>query len=344
MFGQLSDRQGHLLMEKDTMDNFFCQRLWVFIVAACLATCALGQSVDDYPQRPVKIIVPFAPGGATDVVARMVASAMTSRTSQTFMVENKAGSANIMGNDAVAKAKPDGYTLLFAAAPLALNSALGMKLPYELATDFAPISLVASAPMLIAVHPDTPWRSLSDVVAAARSQAGGLSYATAGVGSMPHLLGESLRSSTGVSLVHVGYKGAAPALQDAVAGVVPILIDAYVPSGAQVLAGRLRALAIAAPVRSAVLPDVPTTAEQGFPTLVGAGFYGLLAPAGTPPSIITKLHATLLQAMQQSDLRARLIAQGYSVHVSTPSEYASYLKNEITRWTPVVKAAGIKPE
>jgi tripartite-type tricarboxylate transporter receptor subunit TctC len=269
---------------------------------------------------------------------------MSSRTSQTFVVENKAGSANIMGNDAVAKAKPDGYTLLFAAAPLALNTALGLKLPYDVVTDFAPISLVASVPMLIAVHPATPWRSLSDVIASSRSQAGGLSYATAGVGSMPHLLGESLRSSTGASLVHIGYKGAAPALQDVVAGVVPILIDAYVPSGSQVLAGRLRALAIAAPVRSAVLPDVPTTAEQGFPALVGEGFYGLLAPAGTPPAIIAKLHETLLKAMQQSDLKARLISQGYSVHASTPAEYASYLKNEISRWTPVVKAAGIKPE
>ncbi len=183
-------------------------------LASAVVTSAAAQGNDDYPRQPVRIVVPFvsfAPGGATDVVARMFAVELSAGMGQPFVVENKAGAANIVGNDAVAKARPDGYTLLFAAAPLALNSALGMKLPYDFVTDFAPISLVASAPRLISVHPSTPWRSLADVVSAARTQPGGLTYATAGVGSMPHLLGEALRAGTGVILTHVGYKGAAPA-------------------------------------------------------------------------------------------------------------------------------------
>jgi tripartite-type tricarboxylate transporter receptor subunit TctC len=310
--------------------------------ALALGTPGLPRAQGAWPQRPVRVIVPFTPGGALDTVARMVAQKMAERLGQPFVIENRPGAANVIGNDAVAKAAPDGHTLLFAAAPLALNTALGMKLPYDPLADFAPVSLVASIPVLIMAHPATPYRSLADVVAAARSAP--LNYATAGVGSMPHLIGEALRARAAPQLAHIGYKGAQPALQDAVAGTVPLLIDAYIPSGVQVVAGRLRGIAVASVRRSAVLPDVATTVEQGYPELVGSGFYGLLAPARTPAAIVERLHAAVLEAVDGTDVRERLVRQGYDVHASSPAEYAAFLRREIERWTPVVRAAGIRPE
>jgi tripartite-type tricarboxylate transporter receptor subunit TctC len=299
---------------------------------------------DGYPSRPVRIVVPFAPGGATDLVARLVAQKMAERLGQPVTVENKPGAANVIANDFVAKSAPDGHTLLFAAAPIALNTALGMKLPYDVATDFAPVSLVASIPALVVVHAGTPYRSLADVIAAAKSTPGGLNYATAGVGSTPHLLGEALRVQSGAPLTHIGYKGAAPALQDVLAGSVPMMIDAYIPTGQQIATGKLRGIAVGAERRSPVMPDVPTTVEQGFPELIGSGFYGLLAPARTPPAIVERLHAVVVDSVNRTDVRDKLITQGYEVHASTPAEYAAFIRREIARWTPIVKAGGVKPE
>ena len=329
---------------KSTSRSRFLRAAAAAAALPALAPLARAQGADTYPNRSVRVVVPFAPGGALDTVARLVAGKLAERMGQPFVVENKPGAANVIGNDTVAKAAPDGYTLLFAAAPLALNTALGMKLPYDPFTDFAPISLVATIPALIVTHPGTPYRTLKDVVDAARAKPGGLNYATAGVGSMPHLLGEALRTKAGVPLAHIGYKGAAPALQDAIAGTVPIFIDAYIPTGTQVVAGKLRAIAIASEKRSPVLPDVPTTVEQGYPELVGNGFYGLLAPAKTPPAIVEKLHAAVVDAVNKTDVRERLVQMGYDVPVSTPAQYTAYVKREIDRWAPVVKAAGIRPE
>ncbi len=307
-------------------------------------TRAQTPAADAYPSRPIRIIVPFAPGGATDVAARQLAQKMSEKLGQQVVVENKPGAANVLGNDAVAKAPADGYTLLFAAAPIALNSALGMKLPYDVFADFATISLVASIPMLIAAHPATPYKSLADLIQAGKAGSKGLNYATAGVGSSPHLVGEYLRTRYAPALNHIGYKGAAPALQDAVAGTVPVILDSFIPTGAQVLAGKLRGIAVASDKRSAVMPDVPTTAEQGFPDVIASGYYGLLAPARTPAAILARLHAVAVESVNKTDLRDKLIRQGYEVHASTPAEYTAYIRKEIERWTPIVKAAGIKPE
>jgi len=315
-------------------------KAWIVLVAVWSWACGTG--AQDYPSKPVRLVVAYPAGGGVDFVARTLSQKLTESLGQPVMVENKAGASGAIGADNVAKAAPDGHTLLFAAAPLALNTALGMKLPYHPVNDFAPISLVASIPVLIMAHPSTPWRSLPELVAAARASS--VNYASPGVGSMPHLIGEALRARAGLQFPHIGYKGAAPALQDALAGTVPVLIDAYIPSGAQIPAGKLRGLAVAAERRSAVLPDLPTTVEQGFPDLVGSGFYGLLAPARTPPAIIEALHAAVVASVNGTDVRERLVRQGYEVHASTPAEYAAYLRREIERWTPVVRAAGIKPE
>jgi len=316
----------------------------VALSAAALGGRLMAQGADAYPQGAVRVVVPFAAGGATDVVARMLADKLAERLGQPFVIDNKAGAANVVGNQFVAKARPDGQTLLFAAAPLALNTALGMKLPYDPLKDFAPVSLVASTPIVIAVHPSRPWTTLKDIVVAAQAQPGGLSYATAGVGSMPHLLMESLRARSGAPLVHVGYKGAIPALQDALGGNVPLIADAYTPTGVQINAGKLRGIAVAARQRSPAMPQVATTAELGFPDLLGAGFYGLLAPAGTPATVIAKLHAAVTDAFRRSDIGERLVQQGYEVHASTPREYGDHLVREIQRWSATVSAAGVKAE
>jgi tripartite-type tricarboxylate transporter receptor subunit TctC len=292
----------------------------------------------------VRVIVPFAPGGGTDIVARLMAPKLSERLGQSFVVENKPGAANMIGNDFVAKAAPDGYTLLFAAAPLALNQVLGLKTPYDVEKDLAPISLVATGGVLILVNPSTPYRTMQDIVEAAKASPNGLLYATAGVGSMPHLIGEGWKVETGTNLTHVGYKGSAGAMQAVLAGDVTVLLDAYSPSGIQAESGKLRAIAYAAPARSALMPNVPTTAEQGFPDLVGGGFFGLLAPAGTPQPIIDKIYAAVRDTLREPEVRERLIKQGYEIHGTTPAEYAAYIRQQIDRWTPVAKAAGVKPE
>ena len=325
-------------------------KLTIAVVAALVSAFAPGAqaqtapAVDSCTARTVRVIVPFAPGGALDTVARLVSQKLGEKFSQPFVVENKPGAANIIGNDLVAKSPPDGCTLLFAAAPIALNQALGIKTPYDVQKDLTPISLVASGGVFVLVHPSTPYKTMQDIVEASKAAPGGLNYATAGVGSMPHLIGEGWRVKSGAKLVHVGYKGSAGALQDAVAGTVTVLLDGYIPSGAQVVAGKLRAIAYGAPQRSALLPNVPTTAEQGFPDLVGGGFFGLMAPAGTPKALIDKIAAGVKEVLAQPDVRERLIRQGYEVHGSTPAEYSAYIRREIERWTPVAKAAGIKPE
>jgi tripartite-type tricarboxylate transporter receptor subunit TctC len=308
------------------------------------AQSAASPDSADYPKRAVKVIVPFAPGGALDTVARLVSQRLTDRLGQPFIIENKPGAANIIGNDTVAKAAPDGYTLLFAAAPIALNQVLGLKTPYDSLKDLTPISLVASGGVLILVHPSTPYKTMKDIVQAAKATPDGLFYATAGVGSMPHLIGEYWKVESGANLTHIGFKGSAPAMQAAVAGDVKILIDGYIPSGSQLESGKLRAIAYAAPVRSALMPDVPTTAEAGFPNLVGGGFFGLMAPAGTPQPIIDKVHAAVRDMTREAEFRDRLSKLGYEVHGSTPAEYGAYIRQQIDRWTPIAKAADMKPE
>lgn len=330
-------------------------RRWLSSAAAALLALASVQhagdsraqttaSAENYPTRAVRVVVPFAPGGALDTVARLISQKLGERFGQPFVVENKPGAANMIGNDAVAKAAGDGYTLLFAAAPIALNSVLGVKTPYDVQRDLAPISLVASGAVLILVHPSTPYRTMQDIVQAAKSSPNGLMYATAGVGSMPHLIGEGWKVASGANLTHIGYKGSSPAMQDAVAGTVKVLIDGYLPSGAQAENGKLRAIAYASPTRSALLPNVPTTAEQGFPELVGGGFFGLMAPAATPRPIIDKVHQAVHEITRMPEIRDRLIKQGYEVHGSTPAEYSAYIRMQIERWTPVAKAAGVKAE
>ena len=313
-----------------------------FLLAAG-ASLAPAMADEPYPSRSIQLIVPYAPGGALDTLARLVSKGLSQTLGQAVVVENKPGAANIIGNAYVAHAAPDGYTLLFAGAPLALNQALDMKQPYDALKDFAPISLVATTPMLVAVSPSSKYHSLAEILADAKASSAGIAYATAGVGSMPNLAGEALRMESGSKLTHVGYRGSAPALTDAMGGSVPVIIDAYTPTGTAVAEGKMRGIVVASKHRSPSLPDVPTTAEAGFPNITGEGFYGVLAPAKTPEPIVQKLHDTIVKVTDDSALRDRLLHLGYEVTATTPEAYAAYLREEIQRWTPVVKAAGIHP-
>ncbi|WP_137178689.1 tripartite tricarboxylate transporter substrate binding protein [Roseomonas sp. AR75] len=320
------------------------RRHFTTLALGALATPALAQGATAWPTRPVRFVAPTAAGGALDMVARLLAQKLSDQFGQSFLVENRGGAAGVPGMDTVAKAQPDGYTLLFAAAPIALNTALGMRLPYDVGRDFAPVSLVASIPALAVVHPTRPERSLADVIAAGKTPAG-FNMAVPNVGAVTHLMAEVLRAKSGPGFTVVAYRGAGQAIQDALSGNVHGFYDALVPTGAHVVGGRMRGIAIGSRQRHPMLPDVATVIEQGMPELLGSGFYGILAPAGTDPAIQRKLHAGIVAAMGDgTELRTRLIAQGYEVHASTPEEYTAFIQNEITRWTPVVRAAGIKVE
>ncbi len=321
-------------------------RIRLFLAAACFFNCVSGmaQSSGDYPNRAVRMIVPQAAGGGLDASTRVIATRLTENLGQSIVIENRPSAGGIAGMEAVAKAAPDGYTVLMASATVALNNALGMKLPYDLERDFAPVSLGVSIPMLFVAHPASAYRSLRDVVEDSKRQSGGVAVAIASIGTLPHLLSEMMRFKTGANLNLIFYKGAAPASLDVLSGQIPFFIDAISPVGTHVAAGKLRALALAAKARSPLFPDVPTVAEQGMPDLVGAAFYGLLVPARTPPAIQRRLHQAMVAALAHPEVRERLLKQGYEIHASTGEEYAAYMKNEIGRWSPVVKAAGIKAE
>ena len=311
-------------------------------MAAVAGAASFPARSQAYPSKPVRVIVPYAPGGALDTVARLFSQRMASRLGTTFVVENKPGANTIIGNEMAVRAPADGYTVLFGAAPLALNSALGIKEPYDVLKDLAPVVLIASSPVIVAVYPSTPYKKLADIIAASKADPKGLSFATAGVGSMPHLVGEALRVKSGANLTHIRYKGSSPALQDVIGGAVPVMFDAYTPAGVQVAAGKLRGIAVASTKRLQSLPDIPTTAEQGFPDLVGEAFQGMLGPAGTPRDVIDRLHAAALAVSAEPEVRERLTQAGYIIAATSPEGLTEHLRREIDRWTPIAKAAGIK--
>ncbi len=314
------------------------------VLGLIATTLAAAQTAGDYPTRPIRLIVPQAAGGGLDTSTRVIAVKMAEQLGQTVVIENRASAGGIAGMEGVAKAAPDGYTLLMASATVALNTALGMKLPYDPERDFVPISLGVSIPMLFVTHPATQYKTLQDIVDDSKRQSGGVAVAIASVGTLPHLLSEMMRFKTRANLNLIFYKGAAPASLDVLSGTIPVFIDAISPVGTHVAAGKLRPIALGSKVRSPLFPNVPTVAEQGMPDLVGSAFYGLLAPANTPVAIQKRLHQAMVAALANPEVRDRLVKQGYEIHATTGEEYAAFMKNEIGRWSPIVKAAGIKIE
>ena len=299
---------------------------------------------EPFPSRPIRLVVPVAAGGGIDTAFRAIAPAWGEKLGQPVVIENKPGGGQVLGSDQVAKAKPDGYMLLAAGVPIAFNTALGRKLPYDALKDFTPLSIVVTQPLLVVVHPSVPVKSMAELIDYARKQPHPLPYTTGGIGSYGHLWWEMVRAQQNVPGQHVAYNGIAPALKDVMGGQVPLLIDAIVPSGAQVQAGTVRGIAIVASKRATSLPNLPTLSEQGVTGLDAAPFYGILGPAGMDASVVQKLHTTLTQALADPAVREKMQALGFDVVASTPEAYAKLIRDEIGRWSKVVRDQNIKVE
>ena len=293
----------------------------------------------DYPARPVRMIDPFSPGGATDILARITAQKLTERLGRPFLVENRAGGGGHIGAEAVARSAPDGYTLLVAGVPQAIGMTLYRKLNYDLAKDLAPITRIATFPSLIVVHPSVPAKNMKELIALARARPGELNFG-ANPGSPNHLAIELVNSMAKVKMAFVGYKGAAPAVTDVVAGQIQVVSAGFPSVIGYVRSGRLRPIAVTSQTRSPLLPDVPTAAESGLPEYNVTSWYGLFAPPGTPAPIVDKLAAEVSALLKATDVTERLATMGAQAAPTTPEEFGRIVREEIARWAPVVKASG----
>jgi tripartite-type tricarboxylate transporter receptor subunit TctC len=309
-------------------------------VLACVLACpAVAQA---YPERPIRLVVGFAPGGGADAAARLVAQKLAETWRQTVVVDNRAGAGGSLAAEIVAKANPDGYTLLLTSpGPVAINPSF-MRLPYNPSTELAPITLVAFGPNVLVVNPASPAMSLKELIALARSSSNRLNYGSSGQGSTPHLSAELLKLMAKVDMVHVPYKGAGPAAIDLVAGRLDLMIVSAPTVLGQIRAQRLRALAVTSLKRLSVLSDVPTFNEAGLPGYEAGVWWGLLAPGGTPAAIIDKLHQAVAAILQLADTRSRIAADGAEVVGNTPKAFGEFIHKETIKWAGVVKAAGIK--
>ena len=305
---------------------------------------ALPVFAQSYPVKPIRLVLPYPPGGGTDVIARPLAQKLTEQLGQQVIVDNRGGAGGNIGMEFVAKSPADGYTLLFAlTAQYAVNPSLYPKLPYDPVRDYAPISLLANAPYLLVVHPALPAKSVAELVALVKARPGQLSYSSSGNGSGAHLAGEMLRSLAHVEIVHVPYKGAGPAMPDLIAGQVQLSFITYTAAGPHIKTGRLRALGVTTAKRSSTLPDLPAIAET-VPGYDSAVWYGFAAPAGTPPEIVAKLNTEVLRALAAPDFRNRITLEAVAPIGTSPEEFGSFIKSEIARWAKVVKESGAKVE
>jgi tripartite-type tricarboxylate transporter receptor subunit TctC len=316
------------------------------VLAVCGVLAAAGPAVaQSYPTRPITLVVPFAPGGSASTAARSVADKMSETLGQQIVIDNRGGAGGTVATRAVAKSPPDGYTLLvITSATVGTSPSLFQNLGYDPRKDFAPIGLIAATPNLIAVHPSFPARSLVDLIKAGKETTTPIPYGSPGTGTLNHLTVELLAYRTGMKVSHVAYKGAGPALNDLLGGHIGVLISAIPNAHSHIVAGTIHGLAVTGTKRSALIPDVPTFAEAGF-----AGYdvplrWGLAAPAGTPRPIIDKLNAALNAALATNEVRQRLAIEGAEPQPTTPEEYDAIIDREVTMWSDLVKAAGIKPE
>jgi tripartite-type tricarboxylate transporter receptor subunit TctC len=298
----------------------------------------------DYPERPVRVIVTFPPGGGTDIVARMIFQKIAERTAGNFIIDNRGGAGGTIGTDAAAKAPADGYTIVVVSGSHTINPSLYKKLAYDTLRDFAPVSLLVTGPGLLVVHPSLPARNVTELIAVAKSRPGEILYASAGNGTPPHLAAELFKMMAGVNLVHVPYKGNAQVMTDLIAGQVSLSFPTVPSALPHVQTRRLRALGITGAKRASGLPDIPTIAEAGVPGFEASAWYGVLAPAGAPPAIINKLQSEIHAVLRAPEISDKLVAQGLEPAANTPDEFARFIHAEFAKWSKVINVAGVKLE
>jgi tripartite-type tricarboxylate transporter receptor subunit TctC len=321
--------------------------LWIRLLAAIvslLAATGMAHAQNVFPSRPVHLLVPFAPGGAVDIVARTLGDELSSRWGRAVVVENRPGAGGMVASEAVAKAAPDGYTLIIVATGHALNPHLYAKLPYDSFHDFTPISLIGTSPNMLLVRADSSIKTLADLIAAARERPGQITYGHAGNGTSPHLAGELLKYMAKIDITPIPYKGGAPALTDLIGGHIPVTFNNIPESIAQVTAGTVRPLGVTTALRSPVLPNVPTIAEAGLPGFDTGVWWGLLGPGGLPPEITAKLAKDCVAAVNTPAVKARLLALGATPIGSSPEDFAALIRADYEKWGPIIKAAGIRGE
>jgi len=319
-------------------------RIFVITAAFAAATLLCGDAAaQSFPSRPVRIVVGFQAGGGTDIAARVIAQKLTDALGVTFIVDNRPGAAGNIGADIVAKSNADGYTILMANSTIAIPS-LSVKLPFDVKKDFAPISNIALGPSVLIVNPSLPVTDVKGLVALAKAKPKSLIYGSGGVGNVTHLAMELLMSMTGIEMIHIPYKGAAPSVVGLLSGEVQLLFAGIPGVLAQIGAGKVRALGVSISQRSAALPNVPTIAEAGLPGYYAASWYGLLVPAGTPKTSIDILARHIGTIMRVPEVKEKMLAQGFEPVGDTPAQFGKFINEEIPRWEKVVKTAGIKPE
>jgi tripartite-type tricarboxylate transporter receptor subunit TctC len=313
----------------------FCR---VCLVIASLCGAAWAQQ---WPQKPVRLVVPFPPGGSTDVLGRIVATKLGEALGQQVIVDNRGGAGGVIGTDMVVKSPADGHTLLFSAsAPIAINVTLMKNVPYDPQRDLAPVIRVASVPLVLVVHPSVPARSVKELIALLRQRPDDFTYASASTGTPQHLSAELFKMLANVKMTHIPYKGSGPAMTDVIGGQVPITFEVFITALSYVKAGRLRALAQTGATRSTHLPDVPTIAETGIPGYESSGWYGVLAPAGTPAAVVGRLHTDIRRLMAGADMKQRMVELGADPAADTPEQFARFIREETVKWAKVIRESG----
>lgn len=317
---------------------------WALAAMVGLGAVSEARAQGDYPNKPVRVIVAYPAGGSTDITARLLGERLSRLWNQQVIVDNKSGAAGTIGADQVAKAPPDGYMLLAAASPeIAISRSTQRNLPYDPIKDFAPISLLTIGPFMLVVAPQVPASNLQELIALAKAKPNSLNFASYGVGTSNHLVGELFKATAGLDIVHVPYRGSAPALTDLTAGQVQLMFDTIIVAMPHVRDGRLKAIAVATPERTRLAPDVPTMSEAGLPGFTGGSWVGLLAPARTPPAIVEKLGKDVAQVMREG-LSQAFADKGLIPADSNPAAFARFIEAEVTKWSGVAKTAGIQPE
>ena len=320
-------------------------KIWIVILAFCcpLLLSNLACAADPYPNRPIKLIIPFPTGGSNDVVGRLIADQLSQRLAQAVVVENRGGAGGVIGAEIAAKAEPDGYTLLFISSAFTANPSL-YKLNYDQLKAFSPVAILAAGPNVLAVPPNSPYNSVKEVIEAAKSKPGHLNYASAGVGSFQHLSSALFVNMAHLNIVHVPFKGGGPAMMDVMAGNTQLILGALVQTLPQIKAGKLKALGVGGSKRSSTLPDVPTIAEAGVPGYEAVNWWGMVAPAGTPKVALERLYKDLTLIQNSPDVIKKFQAEAVDTVQMSQAEFGQYLLTETSKWSKVVKEAGITPQ